>query len=556
AGSIEAAKRDWIEAKVLDPYTKLPTASPPGTEIKREVAYEITPDRLKSIKLFRDAAYSNAISNSKISFEAAYSFLYIEAEAYDLQAISDTNPYANDMLRDTANICLKSESTNDSITVTLIETAANSNIFRNWITIPVIKQIVVNKYEGRAELEATRPDTIQVYGIVSGDSSLVKLYVENYKQPEDQYVLSLRFYTNSSADVELSSDLVSGDNLYIKLLAAENASAAILIDTKYITIHRNLNPVTGISSDSITVMLTETAVGSEIYKVGGLTAQPKIYYFTDNGNNYILGSPGDIISLTLYNDTLVRASATVGTPKSPDFLYALNAYKSSGQSSPLQNFGDIENNSTIYLEAIGDYGNSAIADTTSVKIENITKFPSEYIILTLTESGINTGKYYGNFRLEEFTNMTRGEIGVAPGDSIRIVLNDLNCDTTLMNPYPRYIKVAAIKQPANLNSLRFMKPDYSAELTGSVPLEYTLYIEARGADGSELTIDTMSCKASSNEDTQGISVELIETEKNSGQYRGYFKLMNFSDDVRKFLKATVSGCSVVITAVNASGEDT
>ncbi|HON56105.1 MAG TPA: hypothetical protein PLJ38_03725, partial [bacterium] len=556
-GRVEATKGDWIEIKVLHPNTLQPITNPP-VELKREVAYEITPDRLKEIKVFRDSGYSNLISNNKLSYEAPFNYLYIQAEAYDLQATSETYPYANDMLRDTVNVVISSIDANDSIVITLIETSENSNIYRNWVAAPVIKSIVINKFEGRSELEANRPDTIIIYGLVDNivNSAPVTLYVENYQSPADQYVSSLKFYTGSDFSTELNADLISGDFLYVKLTALENASAAVLQDTKLITIHRNLNPLTGISQDSINVLLTEISVGSEDYRVVSPTPMPRIYNFTDKGNNYLLGLPGDVISLTLYNDTVIRAAASVGIPQSPYIITTVNAYKDNSYSAIINNYGEVEYDNIIYLEAIGDFGNSVIRDTTAIKITNISKSDSDFIIITLTESSKNSGKYYGNFKITKFTNFVKSELGCNEGDILKIEIFDVNCDTTAISPYPRYLQIAMPKPPNTLYSLKFMTQNYADELIGNITSGFTLYVEARGADASELTIDTILCRAYSTEDTSGIYFNLTETEKNSGIYRSSFSIANYTDAVNKILKANNNGTIIYIEAVSSNGNDT
>lgn len=539
---IEVLPGDSVEITILDPTTLLPT--PSIDSFKRSVANYISPTRLKKIDVYRDAQYSIPIANSLLSFENPYKYIYFEVEVYDIEG-AGIEPFANDELEDTLELVLKSAigyNRPDTITITLKETDVSSNIYRTYLTIPYI----LNETKTLSnELETSRGDTITIYGNTIGESAPIKLLVENYREP--RAITSLQFYTDNSYNTVLSTDLLMEDYIYIQCQAV--GSAEILVDTLMVTLYRNLRS-DGTSDDTITILLKETAVGSEIYRISPDEATPQLYYYTRDSVNYLYANPSDIITISKFGDTTPYSYFVIGSSRPPAQLYNIRTSLSSNFTEYLAGASIIPLNTKIYVEAIGDVGNNATVDKVNIRIKNLNGTSGDTINIYLTETGKNTGFYRGSFQLAILTNNTLSELGVKKGDVLRIEISDSTSVYTDL-----IVAQTVLCGVGTLNNLNFMTSDFTNILAGNVSPNAIIYVEANGSDSSQYTLDTLTVTCTSTSDLSGIKIILTETGNNTGKYHGTFTLNTFTDDILDFLKVN-SVDTVYISATNNTGSDT
>lgn len=587
---LEVASGDWVTITLLNP-----DGDANNMTFMREVAYTITPTRLKRINIFRDNSYSLASKvASYMSFEEAYRNFYFEVESFDIDGtITDTEPYSNDMLQDTVMLQLTTYHNGvqfDSMTVTLLETDRNSNIFRNWYDVPYL---VNEQAIQQNQLEGNRDDTILVRSTVSDISyqAPMELLIQQFKSPTRDQIRSVRFYTDANYTQELAgTNLLMEDYVYIQVVAQPNASASILIDTTKVNLIRqdfNDTPP-GDYNDSITIELTEVDVGSEIYRVKNPEPMPRIYYFRDEQSNYLTASALDTITVipwgtpvptdthTMFADTVPHDATKIGYPKSPTSIFVLNIFTDAGYSVAVPDTGVVAIDAEIFLEVRGDFGNNVIFDTTSLIITNTTK--NEQIVVVLKETGPRDGRYRGGFRLKSATNDTLDELGVDLADRIVIrVYGDGNgaepASVTISIPsisYPKIIYVTQNSEPSVINNVKFKDGSFDKtilQLGGRVRKGSDLYIEVNGEDANPALSDYVYAWVFSvpsnvtpmyyidpvNVNNYGISnargylkLKLSEIEKHTGKYQGVCSIRDYNDTNQKFIDAQQSDSIIVI----------
>ncbi|HON57714.1 MAG TPA: hypothetical protein PLJ38_11915, partial [bacterium] len=227
-----------------------------------------------------------------------------------------------------------------------------------------------------------------------------------------------------------------------------------------VKLFRNYN--NGTAQDSITIILTETAVGSEIYRVLGSEPIPKIYYFSDDNSNFLNAFANDTI--TVMSTTTPDSSydvTKIGSPQSPTFFFNLNVFNNNNFSGAIADSGLVTPTAELYLEARGDFGNNVVRDTSPFKIKNLRT--DEFIIITLRETAGNSGRYQGTFRLRPATNDTLDELGVNLGDYLEITCMD-SVQISMPN-YPKIIKVVESQLPLRLNNIYFKDKDFNFRIT-------------------------------------------------------------------------------------------
>ncbi|MBP7653399.1 hypothetical protein KA977_08250, partial [Candidatus Dependentiae bacterium] len=505
--------------------------------------------------------------------------MYFEVEAYDLAGtLTDTTLYANDELEDTVELLITSRiglnGLGGTVPITLIETGKNTNIYRNWLENPYI----VNEQALQTiELESSRGDTIIISANVEDTAfrSPIELIVSEYRQPTQ--IRSIRFFTDNSYTSELAGlNLLMEDNIYIQLVGRNSAS--ILVDTFMVVLHRNLN---GANSDSIQIMLTETEVGSEIYRVSGSEPVPKIYYFSADNSNFLYAGQGDTISVTPYKsvypyfDTYPIDVTRMGAPISPISFFNLNVFINSGYSQAVSDLGVIADDANLYIEARGDVGNNAVRDTTPFVIENLRS--GDRIIITLYELGGNSGVYRGSMKLKPSTNDTLDELGVFLGDTISVYCADNISDTNKpVSSYPKVMRVVSNHSPLRLNNVYFkdeLFEDNLSQTTGKISRSQALNIEVNGEDANPQLAEYMDIYIYSVDYNQPINIvkdtgqfqvnnsrgylklRINETEKNSGRYRGTAYIRDYNDTNQRFIKAYKGDTLIVLAYLYNNGTE-
>jgi len=216
-------------------------------------------------------------------------------------------------------------------------------------------------------------------------------------------------------------------------------------------------------------------------------------------------------------------------------------------SAPLSE--EILPGSLLYIEVLAEDLNPVTADTISVSLIN-NNIPvsnsGSSIPVILVETDNNSGKFQGTAQLGSATNKTAAVLKAVYGDSI--TAHALTKDDTV------YVTTPAA--PVYLDNLRFMSSGFSSELTGDITSSITLYVEANGTDGNELTADTLEVYCSSPESSINITTVLTESGNNTGKYQGSFELKTYTDDSLDYLQAEDTGSIILIRAVNSLGGDT
>ncbi|HOL48414.1 MAG TPA: hypothetical protein PK189_09555, partial [bacterium] len=551
----------------------------------------------KKLYLYRDSSYSQYVSDLFVSYEERYKNLYFFAEAWDLDGLStDTYPYANDELPDTFNLILKNKN-GDVIKITMTETGNNTNLYKNTITNDI--PFVVETIQPAPAIYAERGETIVVYadvvGTYSGDTYPIELIVQQYKQPT---IKAVRFFTNSSYTQELNRlNLNIEDRLYPQVIG--EGSASILKDTITVLIKSSSSYGT---DTYIRVLLTETEVGSEIYRVTTPELIPLIYYRTDDNYNYIYANKGDTIEVYPEDQSYPRQYpywdfTYIALPQSPDRTYTINVFTDATYTNSTL-YKEVARDAYLYFEVRGDIGNNILIDTTMIALNKMGS--NDTIYIELTEIGPAQGVYRGFARLGDVSNITQKILGVNYGDTVIITsLKGVNLAPPLFSPPPVILVVVSNKNPNLINSIRFKNANYSALLSENLLNNGTLskvlnrtklYVELNGEDASPLLqefttenfvrifsynpnylfqIDAATQKPciynkianetyqldstnAINQSEGHISLTLWETDKNTGQYRGDVNLSTVNDTYKVLLKAD-TGYTIVVWCKDSLG---
>ena len=95
--------------------------------------------------------------------------------------------------------------------------------------------------------------------------------------------------------------------------------------------------------------------------------------------------------------------------------------------------------------------------------------------------------------------------------------------------------VVALSQPIQVTSVSFQTEDFSSEYNGKVGIDDHLYIELLGLDNDPSSINSALVVLKSIDDPKGITIQLIESQINSGKYHGIATVRKKSD----FLSASI-----------------
>jgi len=240
---------------------------------------------------------------------------------------------------------------------------------------------------------------------------------------------------------------------------------------------------------------------------------------------------GDTVQIreTISNN---RAVVSYRQPSEPNIFYGIKF--TTNITGNILKTDSLVLESNVFIKLSGNDPNPNIVDLVRVIIKN--SRTGDTIVKVLYEN--SQGAYTGSFYLTAYTNGTLGYLGGLAGDVI--VISNYSYSVFDTN------QITMPGEPGTLNNLRFMNSDYTAELTGNIPPQSELKVEANGIDRNSLTIDTIQCYVKSNLDNSGISFVLTETTNNSGKYRGAISIGNYSDASLVVIKAFNTGDTIEI----------
>jgi len=325
-----------------------------------------SPERFDNIR-FMGTNYLSVLTGAVSS----NTVLYVEVNGSD----------ANELTADTLECYCSSPESLSAITIVLTETNSNTG-----------------KYRGIFELKSYTDDsTDYLKAEESGCTILVRVTNSSGADTqEDTVVIQLPTSPSAITIMEfkkpgysstLTGDVLPGSVLYIEAIAADlnvNTSDTLSV---YL-INNNIPPVN--ESCSIQLILIETNSNSGRFRGTG-----QLGSVTNRTLDILAAAAGD--SITVYS--LNKADTVfVTVPSAPERVDNLN-FMSAGYSSVLS--GAVTVNSMLYVEANGTDGNELTADT----LECYCSSPesASNITVTLTETGNNTGRYRGTFRLMSYT---------------------------------------------------------------------------------------------------------------------------------------------------------
>jgi hypothetical protein len=124
----------------------------------------------------------------------------------------------------------------------------------------------------------------------------------------------------------------------------------------------------------------------------------------------------------------------------------------------------------------------------------------------------------------------------------------INNASVLFSPY--LTATAEDSPPGTINTLRLFKDkNFATELSGGdkVGILGNFYISAEGGVGSSETINWITLRVSSDAHSEGITVELTETGKNTGIYNGSVRIASYSLDFYDHIQADGSGQKVYVS---------
>ncbi|MBP7652826.1 hypothetical protein KA977_05345 [Candidatus Dependentiae bacterium] len=539
------------------------------------IAFSISPSFIDSINIYESPDYINILTPSERTPEEPYNKLYIKAE--DNRDLTDTkigeisiNYFSNDVLKDEIYLHLtvnpnlpifwtdytemQNEYGDTKLRVKLVETTPSSN--RYVIDLSSVPTLVTR-------MDANTPrwteQNSQLLHVMQGDT----IDVQAYNDITKTYVSTKRTLFSSAVNrapeligtvkvmnlgygSEYYQNFLTGKPIYFQAFGSAGKSNTLLVDTVPITVY-NLR-----SGDTISFYLTETAIGSEIYRLDPVKfnyprLDPDFGLPSDNilqarsGDSIVAICTGSVNSIGRRTNAYF-GPRNVASPRKPEQIFAIRLKKDmSGllDYSPLENFA---RGTTVCIEMSADIGDNALVDNTynDVYVENQR---GQTITVVLTEDGPATGKYRGSFKLEASTNDTLDEIGLLDSETFavyhRIATEISSAEYRIGVPEPPvFISSLGLKDNSFANSLM-------SSTNNTVLDKQQLYIELNGEDKNLNLVDKVDIYILSWEDKNVstnllkgmIKINLLETGIHTGKYRGIVKLGDFNDTDQFMIKA-------------------
>ncbi|MFH1538388.1 MAG: PQQ-binding-like beta-propeller repeat protein [bacterium] len=153
------------------------------------------------------------------------------------------------------------------------------------------------------------------------------------------------------------------------------------------------------------------------------------------------------------------------------------------------------------------------------------------IAVTLSETAIDTGKFRGPATLAVASNDPADEIEADVADIVTAgSVTELVASDTL---------TVVQSDPTAPFTIDFKTDDtYTTSLTGSVSIGSILYMEVTATDANSLSTDRVTVTLTSDTDPTGISVDLVETGRNTGIFRGTATVDETSNDPQDYIGAS------------------
>lgn len=299
----------------------------------------------------------------------------------------------------------------------------------------------------------------------------------------------------------------------------------------------NANALNGVTEDE-DYRNVNTGAGWEVMAQDSGTTARKMYLRKYHGAGVYILSSVDARNTTLANAgrnyfqnsiywawrwRQTQLSVAIGAPEwyTPDAI----GFFDSGYAIPMTSarVGD-----TIYIQMNGDDINNTVTGSVSVKLTS-TSDPAG-ITITLTETGPATGILRGTATLATATNGPAAQILANTGGTITVAsITKVEKSATL---------TVAASEPSVITELD-IKTDgtYSVSLEDTVDIGSTLYIQVLATDANPLSSDITTVRITSTTDQSGINVNLYETGRNTGIFRGAATVANNSDDLLDYIAA-------------------
>ncbi|HOL47901.1 MAG TPA: hypothetical protein PK189_06925 [bacterium] len=483
-----------------------------------QIVVPTTPTQIQTIK-FKESGYISNL-NRRVNFNER---LYIELTAIDESILTN----------DTIIVILGNGS--DSFNVELVQTGLSGiyGIFRN-------NDYSVDYYF----------DTVSKVLRVGYDS-VVRVVVKDYPI----YYDTLQIVSASTAPITVTtikfkdnnfiSDLSNlfvrpNDYLYLEITGIDrneyqqDSIIAYIKSTKY--------------NDSIYVYCIETSNHSGIFRSSNIelnlttTSTNLKKLRTDYNDTIIAFANGSTLSCTIY-------TARYTTPEIINNLFF------SDQNYNIQMTNSyIDINSNLYITLYAQDASYLTADTIEVIIINKTddttiwngkywKY-SDSITIELKETSENSGKFTSQNaapKLGEFTNQYIKQLKAEYGDTILVIVFS---KTDITKDNPLLIDTIYIYPTNNISIIEpylltfYSDMTYTTKFDSYVQPFATIYVELFGRDENPYFVDVISCTVIVNDSgARKIGINLYETSKNSGLFRGQFKINIYTDDIYDVVKA-------------------
>ncbi len=455
------------------------------------------------------------------------------------------------LLIDTVPIQVKNQRTNKSLVFYLTETAVSSEIYR--IDIIKFNYPRLDEYSLFTDniLEAQIGDTIEIVCTgsinVRGEPTFALLtrnmasprsptIIFNVRAAKDnsgliKYQPTERFAHNTDIFIEISGDI--GDNA----LVDQTGETHVYVQNA--------------RGQRIYVTCTEDGPATGKYR-----GRFKLTYLTNDTLDEIgmLQNETFAIYHVFYPDTPTEYRMAI--PEPPSVISSIGL-KDAGYTQSLSFFSNntVLPGEKLYIELNGEDKNPNIIDAIEIYAiswelktadEQSNKRPSSspvgWITIKLTETEKNIGKFKGTVQLGDY-NDTDQKMLLGHPEFVLAVIAKMTLDNSSIAGFStvyekvRYYAelgyadtafIPIIKSPTRIFGISLKTSDYSKirEVNSNNPLHYgeLLYIEVQGDVANDLLVDTTRVELRGYDINKNIvssvMIELIETAKNSGTYRG------------------------------------
>lgn len=201
---------------------------------------------------------------------------------------------------------------------------------------------------------------------------------------------------------------------------------------------------------------------------------------------------------------------------------------------------------TIYIQVVAADLNTAAVNTLQVRVKSDSD-PTG-ITVTLTETGVSSGIYRGTAVLDVSSNGATSRIQADSLETVTVESLSANIISDSLS--------VGYSNPSAYTSLDF-KTDgtYVVTLADSLTIGSNLYMEVVATDSNSVSSDVVSVKLTSNSDAVGITVNLRETGRSTGIFRGIATVMETSDDGSDYIKAQDDNTVVAVVVPNPATTD-